>query len=607
MDIIKEIKITHFRSFAQTIHINNLKDLNIFSGRNDSGKSNILKSLNLFFTDAYIDFYNELDFSIDYSKVRLEKSKQGKQKQTIKIAILFNRIAFSDKVLPDVFWVEKEWDRNGYLISRKTKYKNGALLTGKTVESSTTQFLNKIHFMYIPAIKDTEFFSYLKTEYQKSISEKLAAENTIDLIEKIHFNELANLLSVKHITDLLGQKIDIEAGKMMEHFLGNAHEVSTSNFKIPNIDFSKVLEVITENDIPLTSRGDGVQAKFIPQILNEISRNKKANHIIWGFEEPENSYEYYNAQYLAEKFRDEYAIDKQIILTSHAFNFITLKGDNISLFRAWMPSFEEGTQVICLNENVNLLGSSINDELAEELGIINLNNELEEAYQKTVKELKNIEILQQKLIHYEKPILYVEDTYDQLYKISWLKLNDIPCDKTNFQQQFEINANFAILRAEGAGNLQGFLVAKNIDHWKQKKVIGLFDFDDAGVQAFKNTKKHDHWKENKKDDKQGSFDSGFYSKRKNSSFFALLMPVPVELQKFSDYNNLNMMEIENLLPESFLLNNGFAVVQTILSHKYLKIQDGKKPKIWEKLFELSKDDFINFEPLFARVTELFNQ
>jgi len=605
MEVIREIKITHFRSFSQTVHIKDLKDLNVISGKNDSGKSNILKALNLFFSEEYTDFFNEFDFSIDFSKDRLERSKQGKQKQTIKIAILFNRMGFSDKVLPNTFWVEKEWDRYGYLIARKTKQSRGAVLSGKTIESSTTLFLNKIHFMYIPAIKDADFFSYLKTEYQKSISEKLVTEVAVGTINGTHFNDLANILSVKHITELLGSKIDIEAKRMMEHFLGNAHEVSTSNFKIPNIDFSKVLEVITENDIPLTSRGDGVQAKFIPQILNEISRNIRANTVIWGFEEPENSYEYSNAQLLAERFRDEYAIDKQIILTSHAFNFITLKGDNISLFRAWKTSFEEGTQVACLNGNTNPF-LSINEELAEELGIINLNTQLEEAYQRTMQELEKIELLQEKLKQYEKPVLYVEDKYDQIYKISWLKLNDFDCSKHDFDEKFESNAPFAILRAEGAGNLQGFLQAKNIDHWANKKVVGLFDFDDAGVNAFKSTKNHGNWKGNGKNEKQGNLASGYYSKRKNCNFYAMLMPIPENLQKFTDYKNLNLMEIENLLPDTFLLDNKFAIQENILGHDYLKIKDGEKPKLWEKTFDLSKDDFVNFQPIFSKLKEFFD-
>ena len=55
MNIIDRIEIRHFRSFdGGTGHprvlIQDLGDLNVFSGANDSGKSNVLRALNLFST-----------------------------------------------------------------------------------------------------------------------------------------------------------------------------------------------------------------------------------------------------------------------------------------------------------------------------------------------------------------------------------------------------------------------------------------------------------------------------------------------------------------------------------------------------------------------------
>jgi len=49
MKIIEKIEIRHFRSFdggvGQTkVEVVDLKDINIFSGANDSGKSNILRA-----------------------------------------------------------------------------------------------------------------------------------------------------------------------------------------------------------------------------------------------------------------------------------------------------------------------------------------------------------------------------------------------------------------------------------------------------------------------------------------------------------------------------------------------------------------------------------
>lgn len=48
MKLINKINIEYFRSL-KSVHIENINHLNIFSGKNDIGKSNILKALDIFF------------------------------------------------------------------------------------------------------------------------------------------------------------------------------------------------------------------------------------------------------------------------------------------------------------------------------------------------------------------------------------------------------------------------------------------------------------------------------------------------------------------------------------------------------------------------------
>jgi AAA15 family ATPase/GTPase len=65
MRYIENIKISKFRSIGQNESIESL-DLNIFSGSNDSGKSNFLKALNLFFTgqtELDVRYNSDSDFN----------------------------------------------------------------------------------------------------------------------------------------------------------------------------------------------------------------------------------------------------------------------------------------------------------------------------------------------------------------------------------------------------------------------------------------------------------------------------------------------------------------------------------------------------------------
>ena len=50
MQLIQKIEIENFRS-SVSVNLSNLSDLVVFAGANDSGKSNILRALNLFFNN----------------------------------------------------------------------------------------------------------------------------------------------------------------------------------------------------------------------------------------------------------------------------------------------------------------------------------------------------------------------------------------------------------------------------------------------------------------------------------------------------------------------------------------------------------------------------
>ena len=76
MITIKRIHIKNFRSIVDEMIT--LKDLNCFVGLNDSGKSNVLKALNLFF-NGETDFDTPLDFENDYSKLAKRGQKQAKE------------------------------------------------------------------------------------------------------------------------------------------------------------------------------------------------------------------------------------------------------------------------------------------------------------------------------------------------------------------------------------------------------------------------------------------------------------------------------------------------------------------------------------------------
>ncbi len=91
MKIIDSITIRYFRSFY-TLNIGQCEDITIVSGRNDVGKSNILKALNLFFCQQS-DYLHNFDFVEDYSNIRRDEVKKDtiRDQQFISISIRFLR------------------------------------------------------------------------------------------------------------------------------------------------------------------------------------------------------------------------------------------------------------------------------------------------------------------------------------------------------------------------------------------------------------------------------------------------------------------------------------------------------------------------------------
>ena len=90
--------------------------------------------------------------------------------------------------------------------------------------------------------------------------------------------------------------------------------------------------------------------------LNKIQETKK--HFIWGFEEPENSAEYKNQRLLAEAFKNTYSKNKQIFLTTHSEEFL---------------SIYDGNEIDKENRKANLYHvKKVNNEESKEFSVIEL-------------------------------------------------------------------------------------------------------------------------------------------------------------------------------------------------------------------------------------------
>ena len=201
MIVIEQIEIKNFRSFGnrvgETTKLEKISPLNILSGSNDSGKSNILRGLNLFF-NGKTDLDNFFDFNRDFfKKEHLDDLDIKEELVTIKLWLVNEKNKSKNKTqpekayLPERFWVSKKWkktsvysqfytrsnievsfknekDLNDYekFLDKDKKLKS---MIKASLQKQLTEFLTQIQFHYIPAIKDKQYFSHLFGELQQTL------------------------------------------------------------------------------------------------------------------------------------------------------------------------------------------------------------------------------------------------------------------------------------------------------------------------------------------------------------------------------------------------------------------------------------------------------
>lgn len=283
-----------------------------------------------------------------------------------------------------------------------------------------------------------------------------------------------------------------------------------------------------------------------------------------------------------------------------------------------------------LSSHSPFVSMGLSDHLSQRLRIFDLssgegieispreNPLYEEVYQMMLSENEQYKKMYESLKSSHKEYkLLVEDSYAQIYKIAWMKLKGIDFDKDNLDVVFDNNADFEIISGNDCSGIAGLLNAKSTEIYKGMKVIGLFDYDKEGSEKFYQLKEGFN-----KKDILGSLSSGFYKTKTTASddtkIFALMLPVPERLHSLisrsqngedkiwaGDGMFANYVEIETLLPVSYLQTSEGYELNNICGTDYYKAKDKNKKSLWKNLILQDKEVFSDFIPLFKAIHSLF--
>lgn len=455
MQIISKIEVNYFRSiYSVTLSKNN--DINVLIGGNDSGKSNILKALNLFFNNA-TELSTPFNFFDDLSRLREKEARTAKGRASVWIKVTFNNF-LNWKSLPKEFTIKKSWNR--YDDRPTVDYPQ------ELTQTTVGRFLNKLSFHYIPAVRGRDIFAhYLNALHDALIEDEKAGVKDASTQLMTSINQSTNDMS-ERIKSGLNIDSNIQVPKDLRELFSA-------------LDFSTRF---SGYDIPLQKRGDGIQARHIPFVLDFIARHSSKHHI-WAYEEPENSLELSKAFELAEQFEKDFSKENQIYLTTHSPAFYDLAGTHVNKWIVRSSCPHAGENLNEFTTQAEPVGAS---EIADEsLGIAALiSSRAKELYQKINSLNTTKEILEKKISLASRMQVIVEgETDKKILETAYSKL--FPAAEPSCE----------FVSAEGCNNVTYFLkVHKTLAKTHTFPIVGLYDNDHAGrgeVHEFKNHKNLD--------------------------------------------------------------------------------------------------------------------
>jgi hypothetical protein len=598
-NLINSITVKYYRSINSQ-KIRECRPINVITGPNDVGKSNLLRALNLFFNEEN-ELGEDLVFQDEFSHSRLDSVRREsiKGRQFIQIEVEFNCQSSFKKTLPPKFRVRKTWFRESFSPNLshdlEQHIKSGSLATTITkAEGSLQRFLNSIVFTYIPAIKDRDIFQTVLGDLQSALfsQSEAAGGGFADDIKRFSADLEKQALELRSdFSKLTGVDTRVTLPSSYTE-LFQAFDVRTSG--------------AYEESVSLDHRGDGVRVRFLPAILNYIAERSRKLHV-WGFEEPENSMEYKRAFELATTMAETYSKNAQIFLTTHSPAFIDLTRQNQSIYMASRKNSDTVFTHLNSKKWADAADSDPMLMIADELGHIRLMSELREKLEERISTAENVirtaSAATEALSKIQRPVVLTEGKTDaQILVSAWKKLRgaDAPFDIKS------CNVLTPDEPSDAAGATQLAICLRSIMADHPHTVIGLFDRDAEGEKA---------WKMDANFIQDDLFSD--VKTAKNKKAHAMLLPVPDGGDAFAKSGNLCMEFLFSaddlskkvdgkgivLDPIPVILQCGGTEISRSMGSELwqMRIKDGKTHFAEKVVPTLPKESFVAFEKIFSVV------
>lgn len=444
---------------------------------------------------------------MDFCDQRLRESDEAEDiRKFIYVKITFNTPKTFQRSLGKSFYVKRQWT-----VSRGEEYHEEVSASITSAKRHIlTRLMNKMRFIYIPAIKDLTIFEMLLSDVYETLANAPEFERAIAGFS----TEVQNLTNTMFTTlpEEVSGKTKIGAPTQMSQL-----------FK--TLDFETIAPGDDKPKSLTRQRGDGVKARHIPELLSYISEHDEFDFHIWGFEEPENSLDFVAAQAEAERFLSLAKGDKvQVFMTTHSPSFYLLKDEGLASY--YVSKNENGLSVPLQDRALERFDAQTAVDEGFYLPAVAEALQGVSAIEARAKSAElNAGLLQQELQAIAKPVILTEGRTDAIILITaWKKRRD-------GEVPFRIRSCETGIANAGAGNggAQSLAVClKGVASDHPHTVVGLFDYDEVGIKEHKLNKNF----------ATQEIEGRSVNKSIHGKAYAVLLPIPNFRIECGDHKNL---------------------------------------------------------------------
>nr|WP_286181884.1 AAA family ATPase [Rhizobium sp. ICMP 5592] len=342
------------------------------------------------------------------------------------------------------------------------------------------------------------------------------------------------------------------------------------------LDFETLGDGETNPKSLTRQRGDGIKARHIPELLKYISDNDSYDYHIWGFEEPENSLDFVAAQSEAARLLSLAKEDRvQVFMTTHSPSFYLLEGASISRF--YVTKDEKKQSVVLQGRDLEKL--DIQQAIGEGFYLPAVAEALRgvaEIQARAKAAEKKIGLLKDELQAITTPVILTEGRTDaRILLTAWDKLH-------GGQPPFRIRSCDTGGENAGSGNggAQSLAIClKGIASDHPHTVIGLFDYDEAGIREYKLDRNF----------VEAEIGGQSVKKSMHGKSYAVLLPAPVFRDECKQYKNL---PIEYLFRDEHLATE-------IEGKKLVLKRKQATAKVGDEIIKRELDDVTHFKDVGA--------